>query len=139
MKLITLLFFFIVTHSAFAVTCSPEMQQLQFNRHGYVQLKTTNADVGYTAIEKKMIHKVVGLQDYLSNLSEADALEAFGDYYEGERGSNEGEIEYFKVGRKVIAKVHYWPGDNEYGAYVEVVGPKVLVHAEIGDGDIYCL
>lgn len=138
MKFITLLFFFIATQNAFAAPCSPEMQALQFNSRGYVELKTTNAETGYTAIEKKMIHKVVGIQGYLANLSEAQALEAFGDYYQGERGSNEGEIVYFKVGRKVIAKVHYWPGDNEYGAYVEVVGSKIVIHAEIGDGDIYC-
>lgn len=139
MKFITLLFFFVVTHSAFAAVCSPEMQQLQFNRHGYVELRTSDNHKAWTAIEKKMIHKVVALQGYLSNITEAEALDGFGDYYEGEQGGNAGEIVYFKVGRKVIAKVHYWPGDNEYGAYVEVVGSKILVHAEIGDGDIYCL
>lgn len=132
MKLVTLLFFFIVTNTYAASNCSPEMQALQFNRHGYVELKTTNFDTGFSALEKKMIHKVVTIQDYLTSNSPEQSLEDFG-------GSADGEIVYFKVGNKVIAKVHYWPGDNNYGAYVEVVGSKVLIHAEIGDGDIYCL
>lgn len=132
MKLVTLLFFFIVTHSAFAAKCSQEMQALQFNLHSYVELKTTNFDTGFSALEKKMIHKVVTIQDYLTNNSPEQSLEDFG-------GSADGEIVYYKVGNKVIAKVNYWPGDNQYGAYVEVVGSKFLIHAEIGDGDIYCL
>ncbi len=139
MKLVTLLFFFIVTNTYAATTCSPEMQALQFNTHGYVQLRTSDNHDAWTDIEKKMIQKVVRIQEYLSNETDSSAVEIFGDYYNGRRGSNAGEIEYFKVGRKVIAKVHYWPGDNEFGAYVEVVGSKVLIHAEISDGDIYCL
>ncbi len=132
MKFATLLFFFIVTNSYAATTCSPEMQALQFNRHGYVEFKTTNFETGFSALEKKMIHKVVTIQEYLTTNSAEQSLKDFG-------GSADGEIIYFKVGNKVIAKVHYWPGDNEYGAYVEVVGSKILIHAEIGDGDINCL
>lgn len=132
MKFVTLLFFFIAAQQAFAAKCSPEMQALQFNEHGYVELRTTNFDTGFSASEQKLIHKVVTLQDYLGANTQEQSLEDFG-------GSSDGEIVYFKVGRKMIAKVHYWPGDNEYGAYVEVVGSKVLIHATIGDGDIYCL
>lgn len=139
MKFITFLFFFIAVNSYASTKCSPEMQALQFNRHGYTELRTSDDHKAWTAIEKKMIHKTVTLQSWLNPMTEAEAVETFGDYYNGEQGSNAGEIVYFKVGRKIIAKVHYWPGDNEYGAYVEVVGTKVLVHAEIGDGDIYCL
>lgn len=131
MKFVTLLFFFIVTNS-YAATCSKEMQALQHNRHGYLEMKTSNFDTGFTALEKKLIHKVVTIQDYLSTNTAEQSLEDFG-------GSADGEIVYFKVGNKVIAKVHYWPGDNEYGAYVEVVGSKVLIHAEIGDSEIVCL
>ena len=132
MKLITLIFFFIVAQTAFAAQCSPEMQQLQFNHHGYVELRTSNFDTGFSALEKKLIHKVVTIQEYLGANSPEESLEAFG-------GSADGEIIYFKVGRKVIAKVHYWPGDNEYGAYVEVVGSKILIHALIGDSEISCI
>ncbi len=117
------------------------MQQLQHNRHGYVELRTSDNHNAWTPIEKKMIQKTLTLQDYLGVLNENESLRIFGDFYENETetGSNAGEIVYFKVGNKVIAKVHYWPGDNEFGAYVEVVGSKVLIHAEISDGDIYCL
>ncbi len=131
MKFITLLFFFVATQSFAATKCSPEMQALQFNRHGFVEFKTSNFDTGFTAIEKKMIHKAVLQQDYLSSNTEAQSLEDFG-------GSADGEIKYYKVGRKVIAQVHYWPGDNEFGAYVEVIGSKILVHASIGDSEIIC-
>jgi hypothetical protein len=130
MKLITLLFFFIVTNT-YATVCSPEMQALQYNEHGYVEMKTSNFDTGFSAIEKKMIHKAVIQQDYLSDNSPEQSLEDFG-------GSADGEIVYYKVGRKVIAKVHYWPGDNEFGAYVEVIGSKILIHAHIGDSEIIC-
>lgn len=139
MKLITLFFFFFVVNSYASTQCSPEMQALQYNERGYVTLKTTNHETGFSAIEKKMIHKVVALQEYLKDVTEQEAMDAFNDVYEGEIGYNAGEIVHFKVGRKMISKVHYYPGDNEYGAYVEVVGSKVLVHAEINDGDIYCL
>ncbi len=139
MKLVTLLFFFVVASSAFAAQCSQEMQALQFNRHGYVELRTSTNHEAWSTIEKKMIRKVVALQSYLSAVTEAEALDAFGDYYNGKLGGNAGEITYYKVGNKAIALVHYWPGDNQYGAYVEVVGSKILIHAEIGDGDIYCL
>ena len=130
MKFVTLLFFFIVTNS-YAANCSQEMQALQYNPHGYVELKTSNFETGFSALEKRLIHKVVTIQDYLSENSAEQSLEDFG-------GSADGEIVYFKVGNKVMAKVHYWPGDNEYGAYIEVFGSKVLVHAHIGDGDINC-
>lgn len=132
MKLVTLLFFFVVTNTYAATKCSPEMQVLQFNRHGFVELKTSNFDTGFSAFEQKMIHKVVTLQDYLTTNTPEQSLEDFG-------GSSDGEIIYFKVGNKILAKVHYWPGDNEYGAYVEVIGSKILIHATIGDSEIACL
>ncbi len=135
MKFITLLFFFFAVNTYAGTKCSPEMQALQYNEHGYVTLRTSDNHDAWSSIEKKMISTVVALQEYIKE----DALEVFGDYYEGERGSNAGEIVYFKVGKKIIAKVHYWPGDNEFGAYVEVIGSKVIVHAEIGDGEIVCL
>lgn len=139
MKIITLLFFFIAVNSYAAYECSPEMQALQFNEHGYTVLRKKDDHLAWTNVEKKMIYKVVALQEYLQPLTESEALEIFGDFYEGEQGFNAGEITYFRVGRKIIAQVRYWPGDNEYGAFVEVIGSQVLVHAEIGDGEINCL
>jgi hypothetical protein len=114
------------------------MQALQYNEHGYTHLRTENDHYFWTDTQKKMIHATVTLQSYLSDATEEESLEYFGDFSGCEVGTSAGEIEYLKVGKKIIAKVHYWPGDNEYGAYVEVVGSKVLVHAEIHDGDIIC-
>ncbi len=138
MKFITLLFFFIAVNTYAGTQCSPEMQALQFNERGYTHLRTADDHFSWTNNEKKMIHKAVTLQSGMTDLTEEESLEFFGDFVSCETGSNAGEIQYFKVGRKIIAKVHYWPGDNEYGAYVEVVGSKVLVLAEIHDGDISC-
>lgn len=139
MKIITLLFFFIAVNSYAANTCTPAMVALQSNEHGYVTLRTSNDHFGWTENEKQMIYKTVTLQEYNREFNVDESLEIFGDFYGCEQGENAGEIVYFKVGKKIIAKVHYWPGDNEYGSYVEMVGSKIHVLAEIHDGDVSCL
>lgn len=138
MKLATLLFFFILANSAFAAKCGPEVKAIESDSPSVIHLRTAKNHGQWTATEKKMIHKTVTRQEWLAKHSEAQAVEEFGDYYRGEIGSNAGEINYLKIGKKIIAQVIYWPGDNAYGAYVELAGTKVIVLAEIHDGDIYC-
>ena len=74
-------------------------------------------------------------------LSEAHALHIFGDYYEDETetGSDAGEIIYFKLASQKFITVHYWPGENEYGAIFEMKNGKIIHIANIGDGSIECL
>ncbi len=92
----------------------------------------------FTFIEKQMIHLTVTLQDYLRGATKEESLLLFGDYYEGEIGSNAGEILYFKIADKDFALVHYWPGDNEYGAYYEVKNSAFRLVADIEDSFINC-
>lgn len=83
----------------------------------------------FTFNEKRMIHLALTLQDWLSGISREEALEMF---------SPEGEIEYYSIGERTYALVHYWPGDNEYGAFFEVINGCYRLVAYIGDSFIEC-
>lgn len=97
----------------------------------------------FTTAELKLIHKTITTESYYANqsLTEAQTLHIFGDYYEDstETGSDAGEIIYSKLGTQKIITVHYWPGENEYGAIFEVKSGKTVHIANIGDGSIECL
>ena len=92
----------------------------------------------FTFLEKQMIHLTVTLQDYLNASTKEESLEIFGDMYEGELGSNSGEILYFQIADKLVALVHYWHGDNQYGAIFEINNGTHKLQAEINDGEITC-
>lgn len=93
----------------------------------------------FTSVEKQLIHKTVTGQDWLKNNSMEESLEAFGDFYNGRQGSNAGEIKYYNIEGKQFILVHYWPGDNEYGAYFMLNrnGSYKRI-ADIGDSFITC-
>jgi hypothetical protein len=69
------------------------------------------------------------LQDWLKNLSLAEAIEEFAD----------GEVEYYNIEGLKIILIHYWPGDNEYGAYFKINknGSFKLI-ATVSDSFIEC-
>ncbi len=102
-------------------------------------VKQTNDHKKWTAIEKKMIHETIKSPE--SKITQFEALRYFGDYYEDstEEGSNAGEIQYFRAGNFKFALVHYWPGDNEVGAFIEL-GPKnqIKILATVSDQWIEC-
>jgi hypothetical protein len=93
----------------------------------------------FTSVEKQLIHRAVTQQSWLRNIALAESLDVFGDYYRGKPGSNAGVIKYFQIDGKQFVLVHYWPGDNEYGAYFmrNQNGSHKLV-ATIGDSFIDC-
>lgn len=93
----------------------------------------------FTSIEKQLIHRTVKLQGWLKDVTLKESLEAFGDYYEGRIGENAGEIIYYNIDGKQIILVHYWPGENEYGAFYQLNknGSYKLI-AEITDSFIEC-
>jgi hypothetical protein len=97
----------------------------------------------FTKAELKLIHKTISAEDFYAGkkLTEAEALHIFGDYYEDETetGSDAGEIDYYIVGTQQIIIVHYWPGENEYGAIFEIKAGKTVHVANIGDSFISCL
>lgn len=93
----------------------------------------------FTFSEKQMIHLTITLQEFLKGSSKEEALETFADMYEGRMGSNAGEIKYFRIEGKEFALVHYWPGDNEYGAIFEIKRNNAFkLVAEVGDSFIAC-
>jgi hypothetical protein len=68
-----------------------------------------------------------------------DSLESFGDYYDGRPGPNAGEIVYYNIQGKQIVLVHYWPGENEYGAFYQInKNASVKLMATISDSFISC-
>lgn len=89
--------------------------------------------------EKQMIHLTISLQDWLKGVSKEEALETFADMYDGKIGSDAGEIKYFRIDGKEFALVHYWPGENEYGAIFELKRNNAFkLIAEVGDSFITC-
>lgn len=74
----------------------------------------------FNSIEKQLIQKMINDQGYHGTLSIAQALEEFGDYYDRKQGSNAGEVVYYNLDGKQVILVHYWPGDNEVGAFFSI-------------------
>lgn len=141
MKLLIALAFFITTNAFAVEICSFEetwqvdeaLETLKIK-----PIKTSKNFKRYTFAEKEMIHLTVTLQDWQRGLSRQEALETFADFWEGKPGSNGGEIVYYNINGKTIVLVHYWPGDNEYGAYYELKNGAHKLIAEIGDSFISC-
>ncbi|WP_408097983.1 hypothetical protein ACJVC5_03395 [Peredibacter sp. HCB2-198] len=101
-------------------------------------LKVSDNHKSFTNVEKQLIYTTVIQQDWRAGVSMKEALEIFGDYYDGKLGSNSGEIKYFNVKGQKFAIVHYWPGDNEYGAIFKHINNQFHLIASIGDGEISC-
>lgn len=104
--------------------------------------KTSNNHKHFTKTEKNLIFEAIESDEmYSGTITEAEALNIFGDYYDGSQttGSNAGEISYYTVGKQKFIIVHYWPGDNEYGGIFEVKNGKAAHIAIIGDSFIECI
>lgn len=139
--LISLLFSF----SAVANTdfCSYE-ETYQFfddlNSQGIKHSKRARNHKRFTFLEKNLIHLTITLQSWYVGVSREEAIQTFSDVNEnGERGPNAGEVLYYQFGTKNYVLVHYWPGDNEYGAFYELkVAGAYELKGIIRDGGIYC-
>jgi hypothetical protein len=91
----------------------------------------------FLAVEKKLIQRTI--TDNHERMSERDALQEFGDFYRGKQGGNAGEVVYYNYDGKRFVMVHYWPGDNEVGAYFQVEkNGNFKKIATIGDSFISC-
>lgn len=105
----------------------------------FARLKPTRSiSSNFSPLEKRMIHHAVTLQPSRSRLNQDAALRAFGDIFDGYRGPNPGEIIYYQVNGQKLALVHYWPGENEYGAFFFVGTGTSKIVARIDDSDISC-
>lgn len=105
---------------------------------GIKQTRTSRNHKRFTFLEKRMIHLAMTQDSYNKGVSQDEALILFGDYYNGRMGSNAGEIKYFQVKGAEIAIVHYWPGDNEYGAIFVVKNGSYRLLASLSDSFIEC-
>ena len=104
--------------------------------HDFVDaLEKANAKVvksddhqNFSPAELTLIHTTITSEHYYrtEQLTPAQTLRIFGDYYEEETtpGSDAGEVVYFTVGAQKFILVHYWPGENEYGSIFEVKNGK---------------
>jgi hypothetical protein len=106
------------------------------------EVKTSSDHNAFTATEKKMIWETMLADKYNANMTMKEALLGFGDFHEyshGKPGSNAGSIVYYQVGKYKFALVHSWPGDNEYGAFVEVANDgSIEILATVNDGFMEC-
>lgn len=97
----------------------------------------------FTAVELDLIHTTISTEHMYASeqLTSAQTLHIFGDYYEEETtpGSDAGEIIYFILATQKFIVVHYWPGENEYGSIFEVKNGHNVQVANIGDSFIECL
>jgi hypothetical protein len=124
MRLFLLITLFITT-KAFAV----DICQFPETSNFYTELKvqgirpariSKNAKK-FTSVEIKLINKTVRLQDRRNPTSLQETLEEFMDVQEGGKpGLNAGEILYYNFEGTQYLLVHYWPGENEYGAYYKL-------------------
>ena len=141
MKIILILAFFISFQSFAADICNFQ-ETWEFTEalkeEGIKPLKRSKNHKRFTFVEKEMIHLTITLQYWLKGASRDEALENFADLYDGKMGSNAGEILYYSIEGKTYALVHYWPGDNEVGAFYEMKGRAYRLIAEISDSFIEC-
>lgn len=132
MKFIVLLAL-IITSNAFAVDICKfeetwEVEQA-FKVEGISPVRIAKDSTRFTSVEKHLIHKTVTLQSWLKNLSLAEAIEEFAD----------GEVEYYNIDGLKIILIHYWPGDNEYGAYYKInKNGSFKLLATVSDSFIEC-
>lgn len=83
----------------------------------------------FTSVEKHLVHKTVTLQEWLKELSLGEAVTEFAD----------GEIEYYNFNGQQVILVHYWPGDNEYGAFYKInKNGSFKLLANVSDSFIEC-
>lgn len=142
MKYILLAVLMIATN-AFAVNVCDFNETSDFRRsleaQGVTPVRVAKNHRKFTSVEKQLIYKTVTLQSWLQNISAKESLETFGDYIDGRRGANAGEISYYNLDGEQFILVHYWPGENEYGAFYRLnKNGSFKILAEINDSYIFC-
>ena len=132
-----------ITTNAFAVNVCDFNETSDFRRslesEGVAPVRVAKNHRRFTSVEKQLIHKTVTLQSWLENISAKESLDTFGDYIGGRRGANAGEISYYNLDGEQLILVHYWPGENEYGAFYRLnKNGSFKLLAEINDSYIFC-
>ncbi|WPU65009.1 hypothetical protein [Peredibacter starrii] len=109
-------------------------QVVQFERLPTIRTVSKN----FSDLEKRMIHQALKLQPWQRGIRMDESLRAFGDLFDGYRGPNPGEIVYYQVKGQKLALVHYFPGENEYGAFFLVGNGTTKMVARVDDSEISC-
>ncbi len=129
MKFLTLAILFIST-SAFAFNACQFQDTTAFGESKKTEISRTEK---YNPVELQMIVATLKL-DYWREVK--DAKSALAEFNES---TEAGEIIYYSIDGKKIAMIHYYPGENEYGAFFEMYpNGKFKLLAKISDGDIDC-
>lgn len=132
MKFALLIALFITTNVFAADICKFEetWEWYEANKaEGIKPVRTAKNFKKFTSVEKHLVHKTVTLQDYLKDLSLGDAVTEF----------SEGEIEFYNIEGQQMILVHYWPGDNEYGAFFKInKNGSFKLLATVSDSFIEC-
>jgi hypothetical protein len=137
MKLFVFLFVFISVQ-AWAVNVCDFMETSDFRR-SHFEIRSSADHFQFSALEQQLIHEAVNLSSYRGPVSQSEALKIFGDFSSSQLpGYNAGEILYFSVRGKELILVHYWPGENEYGAFFELSGTGAKIVATVSDSFIEC-
>ncbi|MFA5583593.1 MAG: hypothetical protein WDA09_05200 [Bacteriovoracaceae bacterium] len=112
----------------------------ELESQGIKHIKRARNHKRFTFLEKNLIHLTITLQSWYVGVSREEAILTFSQVDESnQRGPNAGEVLYYQIGNKNFVLVHYWPGDNEYGAFYELkVAGSYELKGIIRDGGIYC-
>lgn len=127
MKTLLVVFFTLISLNSFAFDLCSLQETSQLD--GQVITKRSKNHNRFTFAEKNLIHRTIALQSFYEGVSKPEALELFSDK------STDGEIIYYEVNGYELIFVHYYPGDNEYGAFY--YGSKLI--ARVGDSFISCI
>lgn len=131
MKMLFALFLIILSVPSFAFDiCSyEETSDIELRAE-----KVSKNSKRFTFAEKNLVHRTVSLESHLQGVGRAEAFELFTEE------SSEGEIKYYSIDGQELIFVHYYPGDNEFGAFYSVRekgAPKLI--ASVSDSFITCV
>jgi hypothetical protein len=143
MKLLFLFIFSIASHSYAADICNfQETWEFReaLKEEGNRPVLISKNHSKFTTVEKRLVHKWLSSQPDRRNTTLEQSMEEFSDRHSGKVGPDAGEIIYFNIDGKKYVLVHYWPGENEYGAFYSVNKNNSYKQiANITDSFIECL
>ena len=144
MKLFLLFILFITSHSYAADICKfQETWEFKeaLKEEGNRPVLISKNHSKFTSVEKRLIHKWLSSQSDRRNTTLEQSMEEFSDMrLTGKVGPDAGEIIYYNIEGKKYVLVHYWPGENEYGAFYSVnKNNSYKLIAEIMDSFIECV
>jgi hypothetical protein len=133
----------LISFNVFAVDICSFEQTWEFSQavedRGQGPVRVSRDHTKFTSVELKLILKTLEQEYGKGKISLARSVELFSDLHEGMPGYNAGEVVYYNFEGKQIILIHYWPGDNEYGAIFTINrNGSFKLLAKITDSFIEC-